>query len=112
VTARSRTGRHTRHGRPLARAVDGDADPYLTAAAYALANYVIGSATMQVAGLGQDEAEQRRAADRHVRAHGGLCPALAAHGVPIGHDWDSVFAQGLTYLLDGIEMQSAAFADR
>ncbi|MER5646385.1 TetR/AcrR family transcriptional regulator [Streptosporangium sp. NPDC002524] len=77
--------------------------PRLTAAAYALANYVIGSATMQVAGAGYGEAEWKRAADLHVRTRRELYPTLAAHGSPIGNDWDPVFAAGLDYLLDGIE---------
>lgn len=76
--------------------------PPLTAAAYALANYVIGSATMQVAGAGYGEAEWKRAADLHVLTRRELYPTLAAHGSPIGNDWDAVFATGLGYLLDGI----------
>lgn len=76
--------------------------PHLTAAAYALANYVIGSATMQVAGAGYGEAEWKRAADLHVLTRRELYPTLAAHGSPIGNDWDPVFAAGLDYLLDGI----------
>ncbi|MEU4408918.1 TetR/AcrR family transcriptional regulator [Streptosporangium sp. NPDC023963] len=77
--------------------------PRLTAAAYALANYVIGSATMQVAGAGYGEAGWKRAADLHVLARRELYPTLAAHGSPIGNDWDPVFTTGLDYLLDGIE---------
>ncbi|MFF3442727.1 TetR/AcrR family transcriptional regulator [Streptosporangium sp. NPDC002721] len=77
--------------------------PHLTAAAYALANYVIGSATMQVAGAAYGETEWKRAADLHVLTRRELYPTLAAHGSPIGNDWDAVFATGLDYLLDGIE---------
>ncbi len=77
--------------------------PRLTAAAYALANYVIGSATMQVAGTGYGEAGWKRAADLHVLTRRELYPTLAAHGSPVGNDWDPVFTAGLDYLLDGIE---------
>ncbi|MER6831812.1 TetR/AcrR family transcriptional regulator [Streptosporangium sp. NPDC000563] len=81
----------------------GFTGPGLTAAAYALANYVIGSATMQVAGAAYGEAGWRRAAELRVRADGELYPTLAAHGAPIGNDWDQVFGTGLDYLLDGVE---------
>ncbi|WP_433324075.1 TetR/AcrR family transcriptional regulator [Spirillospora sp. CA-294931] len=74
--------------------------PQLVAAAYGLSNYVIGSALMQVAS--STEAAVREAADEHLRLNASLYPSLAAHGHLSGHDWDAAFAQGLTYLLDGI----------
>ncbi|MCG5211931.1 TetR/AcrR family transcriptional regulator [Streptosporangium sp. KLBMP 9127] len=80
----------------------GFTDPHLTAAAYALSNYVIGSATMQAAALDHDHPEDRRAADRHLHARRHLYPTLAAHGAPLANDWDTVFTHGLTYLLDGL----------
>jgi AcrR family transcriptional regulator len=84
----------------LARA--GFTGPDLTAAAYALANYVIGSAMMQVAGAGYGESEWSRAGDLHVRARRELYPTLAAQGAPMGNDWDPMFTAGLNHLLDGI----------
>ncbi|GAA4203398.1 TetR/AcrR family transcriptional regulator C-terminal domain-containing protein [Streptosporangium oxazolinicum] len=84
----------------------GFTGPELTAAAYALANYVIGSATMQVAGAAYGEAGWRRAAELRVRSHVERYPTLAAHGAPIGNAWDPVFVTGLGYLLDGIESRT------
>ncbi|WP_329080395.1 TetR/AcrR family transcriptional regulator [Streptosporangium sp. NBC_01469] len=84
----------------------GFTGPDLTAAAYALANYVIGSATMEVAGAAYGEAGWRRAAELRVRSRVELYPTLAAHGAPIGNAWDPVFTTGLGYLLDGIESRT------
>lgn len=74
--------------------------PDLVAAAYALANFVIGSALMQVASGGADEA--REAADGLLARERDRYPSLAAHGHLSGHDWDDAFARGLDCLLDGI----------
>ncbi|MEU9019591.1 TetR/AcrR family transcriptional regulator [Actinomadura sp. NPDC048394] len=74
--------------------------PDLVAAAYALANLVIGSALMQVASGGADEA--REAADGLLARERDRYPSLAAHGHLSGHDWDDAFARGLDFLLDGI----------
>ncbi|GAB2630903.1 TetR/AcrR family transcriptional regulator C-terminal domain-containing protein [Streptomyces capparidis] len=81
----------------------GFTEPHLTAAAYALSHHVIGSALMQVTWRAGDEQAARRAAADHLRAHSDRYPTLAAHGPSVGHDWDTTFALGLAYLLDGIE---------
>jgi AcrR family transcriptional regulator len=78
----------------------GFTGPHLVAAAYGLSNYVIGSALMQVTSTG--EAEVRKAADDHLSRNRDRYPTLAAHGHPSGNDWDATFAQGLTWLLDGM----------
>ncbi|MFC5814210.1 TetR/AcrR family transcriptional regulator [Nonomuraea harbinensis] len=82
----------------------GAVEPHLTAAAYGLSNYVIGSGLMQATwptGAGQ---EARQAAQEHLRAHRESYPALAAHGPHVAEaDWDTGFALGLTWLLDGIQ---------
>ncbi|MGI5170831.1 TetR/AcrR family transcriptional regulator [Spirillospora sp. CA-253888] len=74
----------------------------LTAAAYGVANYVIGSTMMQAAWHGRDEAADRRAADDHLRRRRDLYPLLAEHGHVSGNDWDATFGRGLAYVLDGI----------
>lgn len=74
----------------------------LVTAAYALSNYVIGSALMQVSSAGEDEAAVREAADAHLAANRDRYPSLAAHGHVSGNDWDTAFAQGLACLLDGL----------
>ncbi|MFF5264035.1 TetR/AcrR family transcriptional regulator [Actinomadura viridis] len=84
--------------------------PHLFAAAYGLANFVIGSALMQATGghegreggEGADEGAARAAADEHLRRHRDLYPTLAEYGRLSDDDWDATFAQGLTYLLDGM----------
>jgi len=81
----------------------GFTDPHLTAAAYGLSNYVIGSALMQATWQNGDEEQARRAAHDHLRAHRDRYPTLAAHGPLIGNDWDTTFTLGLTYLLDGMK---------
>ncbi|MCO5974502.1 TetR/AcrR family transcriptional regulator C-terminal domain-containing protein [Actinoallomurus soli] len=82
--------------------------PDLTAAAYGLANYVIGSTMMQAAWQGHDEAAIRRAADEHLRERRDRYPTLAEHGHVSGNDWDATFTQGLAYLLDGIAARLVA----
>lgn len=74
--------------------------PALTAAAYALANFVIGSALMEAGAA--EEAAERRAADDLLARRRAEYPTLAAHGHPSGNDWDDAFARGLGYLLDGM----------
>ncbi|MFC4532811.1 TetR/AcrR family transcriptional regulator [Sphaerisporangium dianthi] len=83
-------------------------DPHLTAAAYGLANFVIGSAMMQAAWRSRDEAGARRAADERLRAERERYPTLAARGHLVGEDWDEAFTHGLRYLLDGITAQIAS----
>jgi AcrR family transcriptional regulator len=82
--------------------------PELTAAAYGIANYVIGATTMQAAWQGHDEATARRAADEHLQQRRDRYPTLAEHGHVSGNDWDATFARGLTYLLDGIAIHLPA----
>jgi AcrR family transcriptional regulator len=84
-------------------AASGLADGELAAAAYSVANYVIGSALMRAAWLTTDEQRARRDAEEHLRARADLYPTLAAHGPLVGADWDLAFTRGLGYLLDGIE---------
>lgn len=81
----------------------GFAEPHLTAAAYALSNYVIGSAMMQATWRTGDEQAARRVAGEYLRAHSDRYPTLAAHGPLVGNDWDVSFRLGLDYLLDGIQ---------
>ncbi|MEV7007315.1 TetR/AcrR family transcriptional regulator [Streptosporangium sp. NPDC051022] len=81
----------------------GFTEPHLTAAAYGLSNYVIGSALMQATWRARNEEEARRVAEEHLRTHRDRYPVLAELGPPIGKDWDGSFALGLAYLLDGIE---------
>ncbi|MEO3813666.1 TetR/AcrR family transcriptional regulator [Sphaerisporangium sp. B11E5] len=83
----------------------GVAEPHLTAAAYSLSNYVIGSALMQATWTAGDEPATRAAAARdHFRANHDRYPVLATHGpLVVDSDWDTSFAFGLTWLLDGIE---------
>ncbi|MFD0898864.1 TetR/AcrR family transcriptional regulator [Actinomadura sediminis] len=77
--------------------------PHLTAAAFGLSNYVVGSALMQATWHTGDEEGGQRSAQAYLQANTDLYPALAAHGPYTGDDQDSAFALGLTYLLDGIE---------
>ncbi|MFG1857999.1 TetR/AcrR family transcriptional regulator [Actinomadura geliboluensis] len=70
----------------------------LATAAYAVANYVIGSALMEVGA--QDSTPS--AAVEHLARSRDLYPALAEHGHLDDGDWDAAFVQGLDYLLDGI----------
>lgn len=82
----------------------GVSEPHLTAAAYGLSNYVIGSALMQATWLDNVEQEVRLVAREHLRVNRERYPALAAHGpFAAGDGWDTSFALGLTWLLDGIQ---------
>ncbi|GCB45314.1 tetR family transcriptional regulator [Streptomyces sp. NL15-2K] len=86
----------------------GFTEPHLTAAAYGLSNYVIGSALMQGTWQAGDEEPARRAAQEHLQAQRDRYPTLAAHGPLIGNDWDTTFTLGLDYLLDGIQARATA----
>ncbi|MFF4991801.1 TetR/AcrR family transcriptional regulator [Streptosporangium saharense] len=88
----------------------GFAEPHLSAAAYGLSNYVIGSALMQATWLARDEEAAREAAEEHLRAHRDRYPTLAEYGPAIGRDWGTTFAIGLDCLLDGIEARRNASA--
>jgi AcrR family transcriptional regulator len=78
-------------------ATTGLAGARLATAAYAVANYVIGSALMQVGAQGDTSG-----AAEHLARSRDLYPALAEHGHLDDGDWDAAFVQGLDYLLDGI----------
>ncbi|TDB87808.1 TetR/AcrR family transcriptional regulator [Actinomadura sp. KC216] len=84
-----------------ALATTGMTGPRLAAAAYAVANYVIGSALMQI-GVRDDEEPAAQKAAEHLALNRDRYPALAAHGHLRGDDWDAAFAQGLGYILDGL----------
>ncbi|MEU8171607.1 TetR/AcrR family transcriptional regulator [Microbispora hainanensis] len=82
----------------------GVAEPHLTAAAYGLSNYVVGSALMQATWTAREEQGARQAAQEHFRAKRDQYPLLATHGPLAGDsDWDTSFTFGLTWLLDGIQ---------
>ncbi|MBP2704264.1 TetR/AcrR family transcriptional regulator C-terminal domain-containing protein [Microbispora sp. RL4-1S] len=81
----------------------GVTEPHLTAAAYGLSNYVIGSALMQATWTAQEEDAPRQAAREFLRDNRDRYPVLATHGPLTGDsDWDTSFALGLAWLLDGI----------
>ncbi|MEU8362547.1 TetR/AcrR family transcriptional regulator C-terminal domain-containing protein [Nonomuraea sp. NPDC048882] len=86
----------------------GVTEPHLTAAAYGLSNYVIGSALMQATWTVREHGAQQ-AAREHFRASSDRYPVLAAHG-PLTEDadWDGSFTIGLTWLLDGIQTTAAS----
>lgn len=86
----------------------GVTEPHLTAAAYGLSNYVIGSALMQATWTVREHGAQQ-AAREHFRASSDRYPVLAAHG-PLTEDadWDGSFTIGLTWLLDGIQTTTAS----
>ncbi|WP_212735224.1 TetR/AcrR family transcriptional regulator [Herbidospora galbida] len=82
----------------------GVAEPHLTAAAFGLSNFVIGSALMQATWLVNADAETRDAARDHMDHQRDRYPALAAHGpLTATDDWDESFERGLNWLLDGVE---------
>ncbi|MFI6801849.1 TetR/AcrR family transcriptional regulator [Streptosporangium canum] len=86
----------------------GAVEPHLTAAAYGLSNYVIGSGLMQATWPANAEQEVRRAAREHLRANRERYPVLAAHGPLVAEgDWGTGFALGLAWLLDGIQANIA-----
>ncbi|MGH3242863.1 MAG: TetR/AcrR family transcriptional regulator [Spirillospora sp.] len=79
----------------------GMTGPRLAGAAYAVANYVIGSALMQIGVQDGADPATRKAAEHLVRNRD-LYPALATHGHLRGDEWDAAFTQGLEYILDGM----------
>ncbi|GAA3029176.1 TetR/AcrR family transcriptional regulator C-terminal domain-containing protein [Streptosporangium longisporum] len=82
----------------------GVTGPRLTAAAYGLSNYVIGSGLMQATWPADTGQDVRGAAREHLRDNRKRYPALAAHGpLVVEGDWDTGFALALTWLLDGIQ---------
>ncbi|MGC5011671.1 TetR/AcrR family transcriptional regulator [Streptosporangium sp. DT93] len=82
----------------------GVVEPRLTAAAYGLSNYVIGSGLMQATWPAGGQEDVRAAAREHLRANRERYPALASHGpLVVEGDWDAAFALGLSWLLDGIQ---------
>ncbi|WP_432861122.1 TetR/AcrR family transcriptional regulator [Microbispora rosea] len=84
-------------------------EPHLTAAAYGLSNYVIGSALMQATWTAREEQGARQAAQERFRANRDRYPVLATHG-PLAEDsdWDTSFTFGLTWLLDGIQASAVS----
>ncbi|MBE3012780.1 TetR/AcrR family transcriptional regulator C-terminal domain-containing protein [Microbispora sp. NEAU-D428] len=86
----------------------GVAEPHLTAAAYGLSNYVIGSALMQETWTAGGEQATGQAARERFRAESDRYPVLAAHGPLVADgDWDTSFTLGLQWLLDGIQASAA-----
>ncbi|WP_283133971.1 TetR/AcrR family transcriptional regulator C-terminal domain-containing protein [Rhizohabitans arisaemae] len=90
-------------------AAAGFAGQRLTGTAYALSNYVIGSAMMQATWQAGDEEEVREAAKRHLHAQRDRYPTLATHDPLVGDEWKDAFELGLDYLLTGIQSQLAVF---
>ncbi|GGT03453.1 TetR family transcriptional regulator [Planobispora rosea] len=91
----------------------GVTGPGLTAAAYGLSNYVIGSGLMQATWPTGAEREVRRAAREYLHANRERYPVLAAHGPLVADDdWETGFALGLTWILDGIEAGIARADER
>ncbi|XRQ15941.1 TetR/AcrR family transcriptional regulator [Actinomadura welshii] len=76
--------------------------PRLAGAAYAIANYVIGSALMEIGARRDDEPAAEKAAGEHLARNRDRYPHLAAHGHLSGDEWDAAFLQGLEYILDGV----------
>ncbi|BCJ68141.1 TetR/AcrR family transcriptional regulator [Polymorphospora rubra] len=79
----------------------GFRQPHLTAAANALAGFVIGSALSQTAWQSRDGDDVHEPATRLLEQHRDRYPLLAARDSVVD-DWDADFGRGLTYLLDGI----------
>lgn len=83
-------------------AATGLAGPRLAGAAYAVANYVIGSALMEVGAQRDDGPAADEAAEEHLARNRDRYPNLAAHGHLSGDEWDGAFVHGLQCLLDGL----------
>lgn len=73
----------------------------LATAAYSVANYVIGSALMEV-GARTGEAAPEHSAAEHLARNRDLYPSLAEHGHLSRDGWDAAFIEGLGFLLDGM----------
>ncbi|WP_256255779.1 TetR/AcrR family transcriptional regulator [Actinomadura madurae] len=73
----------------------------LATAAYSVANYVIGSALMEVGARGQDAGGEQGAAE-YLARNRELYPSLAEHGHLNDDGWDAAFTEGLNCLLDGL----------
>lgn len=86
----------------------GVVEPHLTAAAYGLSNYVIGSALMQATWTARGEQATGQAVREQFRAESDRYPVLAAHGpLAADGDWETSFTIGLGWLLDGIQATAA-----
>ncbi|WP_250212489.1 TetR/AcrR family transcriptional regulator [Acrocarpospora catenulata] len=82
----------------------GVTEPQLTAAAYGLSNYVIGSALMQATWTTREGQAVPQSARDHLYAYRDRYPVLATHGpLVVDSDWDTTFSVGLAWLLDGIQ---------
>lgn len=87
----------------------GVVEPHLTAAAYGLSNFVIGSGLMQATWPDNAKQPMLRDAREHLHANRERYPALAAHGPLVADgNWDAGFALGLGWLLDGIQANIAS----
>jgi len=80
----------------------GFTPPHLTAAAYALANYVTGAALSQTAWQNHTGGEIYEPANHLLQERSDSYPVLATLGFMADNDWDGNFERGLRYLLDGI----------
>ncbi|MHA6803244.1 TetR/AcrR family transcriptional regulator [Salinifilum ghardaiensis] len=81
----------------------GIPQPHLTAAAYALSNYVIGSVATRAAWhVRGNESAVRHAAQNHLQIHHASYPVQAEYLIMTDQDWDASFTHGLAYLLDGL----------
>jgi AcrR family transcriptional regulator len=85
----------------LARAGFSGADR--SAATWVLYNHVMGSAASEAALRISDE--ERRVGQQQLQADRDRYPTLAAGGYLYDDDWDTSYAVGLGYLLDGLQAQ-------
>ncbi|GAA1553393.1 TetR/AcrR family transcriptional regulator C-terminal domain-containing protein [Brevibacterium picturae] len=77
----------------------------LSAAAAAVSNLVIASASTQAAWAQQAEADSRDALQQRIADERELYPTLAAHLSGFLGDWDSQFDLAVCYLLDGLSFR-------
>ncbi|MFI9550853.1 TetR/AcrR family transcriptional regulator [Nonomuraea endophytica] len=75
----------------------------LSAAAAAVSNYVIGTASVEAAWRQEDQGGSRRALGEHIQRRADLYPALAAHPPGTDDGWDAHFTRGMDFLLAGLE---------
>ncbi|GAA1541766.1 MULTISPECIES: TetR/AcrR family transcriptional regulator [Brevibacterium] len=77
----------------------------LSAAASAVTNLVVASASTQAAWANQAEAESRDALQERIAAHDQDYPTLSKHLAGFLGDWDTQFELTTQYLLDGLGLQ-------
>lgn len=85
----------------------GLAEPHLSAATHAVANYVIGAALTRSTEDQLADPAARRAAREHLAAQRDRYPTLVRLGHLDERDWDETFEHGLDYLLDGIALRTS-----